>query len=78
MLDKVVCVIGVGYVGEHLVDTFKNSYRIIGVDLNENRIKYLKNVFFQMVQIQEMICFLCLLPNTILLPTVLLVGGVLG
>lgn len=40
-----VCIIGVGYVGEHLIDTFKNSYRVIGVDVNEQRIKYLKSVF---------------------------------
>ena len=42
-----VCVIGVGYVGEHLVDTFKNGYRIIGVDLNDKRIEHLKNRFKQ-------------------------------
>jgi nucleotide sugar dehydrogenase len=40
-----VCVIGVGYVGEHLVDTFKNGYQVIGVDLNKKRIAYLKQQF---------------------------------
>jgi nucleotide sugar dehydrogenase len=40
-----VCVIGIGYVGEHLVNTFKNGYRVIGVDLNEKRIEHLKDVF---------------------------------
>lgn len=47
-----VCVIGVGYVGEHLVDTFKNGYRVIGVDLNEKRIKYLKEVYKSYKQIK--------------------------
>lgn len=44
--DK-VCVIGVGYVGEHLVETFKNSYDMVGVDLNSERIKYLKENTFK-------------------------------
>ena len=47
-----VCVIGVGYVGEHLVDTFKNGYRVVGVDLNEKRIKYLNTHFRQYKQIK--------------------------
>ena len=42
-----ICVIGVGYVGEHLVDTFKNGYNVIGVDVNEKRIELLKNKFLQ-------------------------------
>lgn len=40
-----VAVIGVGYVGEHLVDTFKKNYNIIGVDLNIDRINFLKEKF---------------------------------
>lgn len=40
-----VCVIGVGYVGEHLVDTFKNGYKVVGVDLNEKRVEFLKTKF---------------------------------
>ena len=47
-----VCVIGVGYVGEHLVDTFKNGYRVIGIDLNEKRVEYLKTNFKQFKQIK--------------------------
>jgi nucleotide sugar dehydrogenase len=42
-----VCVIGVGYVGEHLVDTFKNGYKVIGVDLNDKRVEFLKTKFKQ-------------------------------
>lgn len=45
MSETKVCVIGVGYVGEHLVDTFKNGYDIIGVDLNAKRISQLKSHF---------------------------------
>lgn len=45
MPSSKVCVIGVGYVGEHLVDTFKKGYKVIGVDLNEKRVEFLKNKF---------------------------------
>jgi nucleotide sugar dehydrogenase len=45
VLNKKVCIIGVGYVGEHLVDTFKNGYKIVGVDLNKTRIEYLKDIY---------------------------------
>lgn len=38
-----ICVIGVGYVGEHLVDTFKQRYNVIGVDISEKRIQVLRN-----------------------------------
>jgi len=47
-----VCIVGVGYVGEHLVGTFKNGYRVIGVDLNEKRVEYLKTNFTQFKQIK--------------------------
>jgi UDP-N-acetyl-D-mannosaminuronate dehydrogenase len=47
ILNRKVCVIGVGYVGEHLVDTFKNGYKIVGVDLNKTRIEYLKDIYKQ-------------------------------
>jgi len=48
-----VCVIGVGFVGEHLVNIFKNIYHVIGVDISQKRIDQLKlkyndnNVHFQ-------------------------------
>lgn len=38
-----ICVIGVGYVGEHLVDTFKQRYNVTGVDISEKRIQLLRN-----------------------------------
>jgi nucleotide sugar dehydrogenase len=45
MPNSKVCVIGVGYVGEHLVDTFKNGYKVVGIDLNEKRVEFLKKKF---------------------------------
>jgi len=40
-----VCVLGVGYVGEHLMNTFSKHYDVIGVDLSEKRVEYLKNKY---------------------------------
>jgi nucleotide sugar dehydrogenase len=40
-----VCVIGVGFVGEHLLTTFKKEYDVIGVDLSQRRIDYLKEKY---------------------------------
>lgn len=45
MTEIKICVIGVGYVGEHLVDTFKNGYNVIGVDVNEKRVNFLRTKF---------------------------------
>lgn len=48
-----VCVIGVGFVGEHLVNIFKSKYHVVGVDISQKRIDQLKlkyndnNVHFQ-------------------------------
>lgn len=46
-----ICVIGVGFVGEHIVNAFKNFYNVIGIDTSLQRIQYLKtkydNVHFQ-------------------------------
>jgi nucleotide sugar dehydrogenase len=40
-----ICIIGVGYVGEHLMNTFKNKYNVIGVDISEKRVNFLKNTY---------------------------------
>jgi nucleotide sugar dehydrogenase len=37
-----VAVIGVGYVGEHLVDVFSNHYPVVGFDVSEKRVAFLK------------------------------------
>lgn len=41
--DVVVAVIGVGYVGEHLVRVFAQQYRVIGYDISEDRVRKLGN-----------------------------------
>ena len=40
-----ICVIGVGFVGEHLVDIFSKRYRVIGYDVAQNRVNQLKEIF---------------------------------
>lgn len=40
-----VCVIGVGYVGEHLLTTFSKGYQVVGVDLSERRINELREKY---------------------------------
>lgn len=37
-----VCILGVGFVGEHLMNTFNNYYNVVGVDLSEKRVNTLK------------------------------------
>jgi nucleotide sugar dehydrogenase len=54
-MKQTVCVIGVGYVGVHLVETFMNGYNVIGVDVNPKRIEDLKIKFseYNNVQLQS-------------------------
>lgn len=40
-----VCVIGVGYVGEHLVRTFAKAYDVYGFDVSQQRVEYLREEF---------------------------------
>ncbi len=40
-----VCVIGVGYVGEHLVDVFSKVHNVIGYDVSEHRVKQMTERF---------------------------------
>mgnify|MGYP000047008953 CR=1 FL=1 len=37
--EAVVCVVGLGYVGQPLAEAFSNSLRVIGFDVDENKIK---------------------------------------
>lgn len=39
--EPLVAIIGVGYVGEHLVSVFSNNYNVLGFDVSEARIKQL-------------------------------------
>ncbi|KAH7361497.1 polysaccharide biosynthesis protein vipA/tviB [Plectosphaerella cucumerina] len=43
--SPLVAVIGVGYVGEHLVSTFSRSYRVIGYDVSPARVEHLAKHF---------------------------------
>ncbi|KAJ3009594.1 UNVERIFIED_CONTAM: hypothetical protein HDU68_000680 [Siphonaria sp. JEL0065] len=42
--SNTVCVLGVGYVGEHLVSTFQESFPVIGCDISPERINLLKKL----------------------------------
>lgn len=41
---KIVCVIGLGYVGEHLIESFSecDHYDVVGFDINNDRLEYMK------------------------------------
>ena len=41
--DKVVCVVGLGYVGLPLAEAFSKHLKVIGYDINERRIEELNN-----------------------------------
>jgi len=43
MKEKTVCIIGLGYVGLPLAKAFSKHLKVIGYDINEEKIKYLKN-----------------------------------
>lgn len=40
-----VCVIGVGYVGEHLVDVFSKVHNVIGYDVSQHRVELMSKRF---------------------------------
>jgi nucleotide sugar dehydrogenase len=40
-----ICIIGVGFVGEHLLTNFNRKYDVIGVDLSPQRVFLLKNKY---------------------------------
>lgn len=42
---EVVCIIGVGYVGEHLVDVFGKEFTVVGFDINEKRVGELREKY---------------------------------
>lgn len=43
--EPFVAVIGIGYVGTHLVESFASQYRVIGFDVSERRIAQLREEF---------------------------------
>ena len=44
-MSNTVCIVGVGFVGEHLLNSFKEHYNVIGVDLSPIRTLSLKNKY---------------------------------
>jgi nucleotide sugar dehydrogenase len=42
-----ICIIGVGFVGEHLLSNFNREYDVVGVDLSPQRVFVLKNKYKQ-------------------------------
>ena len=45
MNSNKVCIIGVGYVGEHLVSAFSKEYHVIGFDISKPRVAEMKEHF---------------------------------
>lgn len=50
--EPFVAVIGIGYVGTHLVESFASQYRIIGFDVSDRRIDQLRDEFDAHTHIQ--------------------------
>ena len=50
--DKKVCVIGVGYVGEHLVDVFSKRFQVYGYDVSVDRVKLMSERFSDRSHVQ--------------------------
>ena len=48
----VVAVVGVGYVGTHLVSSFSSKYQVIGFDVSERRINALRQEFKGNMRVQ--------------------------
>ncbi|KAJ4860618.1 UDP-glucose/GDP-mannose dehydrogenase family, central domain-containing protein [Trichoderma breve] len=51
-IEPRVAVIGVGYVGEHLVDVFSRRFNVIGFDVSESRVKALSPKYAQNDRVQ--------------------------
>ncbi|KAM0281832.1 hypothetical protein ACHAQH_003321 [Verticillium albo-atrum] len=43
--EPIVAVLGVGYVGEHLVSNFARNYDVLGFDVSEARVRHLQQTF---------------------------------
>jgi len=43
--DTVICIVGVGYVGESLLKEFGRVFNTIGFDVSQSRIDHLKNIY---------------------------------
>ncbi|KAG5985015.1 hypothetical protein E4U55_002122 [Claviceps digitariae] len=50
--DTIVAVIGVGYVGQHLVEVFSRGFHVIGYDISEDRLDEVKRLFSANTRVQ--------------------------
>jgi len=51
--DKKICIVGLGYVGLPLAHAFSSKYKVIGLDINNERIEELKNGFDRTLELTE-------------------------
>ena len=48
-----ICILGLGYVGQHLISDFKNKYQVLGIDINEKRINELRKSLDEEITLQS-------------------------
>jgi len=53
MREKRICVVGLGYVGLPLAHAFSEKYKVVGLDINEERIVELKSGFDRTLELSE-------------------------
>jgi len=51
--DKKICIVGLGYVGLPLAHAFSEKYKVVGLDINKERIDELKNGFDRTLELTE-------------------------
>jgi len=52
-MNKIISIIGLGYVGLPLAVTFSEKYKVIGFDINNERIKELKEGYDRTLEVSE-------------------------
>ena len=55
LLDKKIAIVGLGYVGLPLAVTFAEKYKVVGFDINQNRIKELKAGYDSTLEINNLL-----------------------
>ena len=56
--NKIICVVGLGYVGMPLAEAFSKYVNVIGFDVNENKVEKLQKKYPHLFQILRMGFFL--------------------
>jgi len=51
--NKKICIVGLGYVGLPLAHAFSSKYKVVGLDINKERIEELKNGFDRTLELTE-------------------------